>query len=89
MIESLLAIFLCENDLVNRGMGTRDKEGDFFIASASMVKNLLFKGNCVVQGLFTDESQTLEIQTLHPTSRYRIFRLLRALNRKPLEPDSR
>jgi len=77
------------NNLVNRGIGARDKEGDFFIASPSMVKNLLFTGKCVVQGLFTNEAQTLEVQSLHPTSRYRVFRLLRALNRKPLEPGQK
>jgi hypothetical protein len=76
------------NDLINRGIGTRDKEGDYFVASSKMVENLLFKNQCVVQGLFTPESQTLSAETLHPTSRYRIFRLLRAIHRKPLEPQT-
>jgi hypothetical protein len=76
------------NELINRGIGTRDREGDFFIASSSMIKNLLFKNHCVVKGLFTLEPQTISGETLHPTSRYRIFRLLRAINRKPIEPET-
>ena len=50
--------------------------------------NITFQKQCVVKGLFTLEPQTISAETLHPTSRYRIFRLLRAINRKPIEPET-
>ena len=77
----------CHNRLINCGMGNRDREGDFFIVSQNTLKNLLFNGQCKVKGLFTDEMLTVRAENLHPTSRYRIFRLLRAAYRKPLQPE--
>jgi hypothetical protein len=75
------------NELINRDMGNRDREGDFFIVSQSTLKNLLFNGQCNVKSLLADEILTIRAENLHPTSRYRIFRLLRAVYRRPLQPE--
>jgi hypothetical protein len=74
--------------LASRGTGSRDREGDLFVVSQDMLKALLFDGECSAQALFANEAQTVREENLHPTSRYRIFRLLRAVYRRPLKPET-
>ena len=75
-------------DLVAKGVGTKDTEGKYYIARESDLIGLLVAGNCMVSPLFaaTEKVEVLA-QNLHPTSRYRVFRFLRALNRGPLNAD--
>ncbi len=74
------------NDLVNRGVGTRDREGDCYLVRHSDLLRLLVEGRCNATPLFMGAETEVLAENLHPTSRYRLFRLLRAVNRKPLEP---
>lgn len=74
------------NELVDRGIGTRDREGDLYLVKDSALLRLLVEGQCKAQRLFQGaEEEDVRAENLHPTSRYRLFRLLRAVNRRPLE----
>lgn len=73
------------NDLVNRGVGTRDREGDCYFVRHSDILGLLVEGNCNATPLFVGTEREVRAENLHPTSRYRLFRMLRAVNRRPLE----
>ncbi len=75
------------NKLINKGMGSRDNEGKVYVATNEMLKTLLFKSQCNVRALFGEKIEVVHAEELHPTSRYRIFRLLRAVYRKPLQPE--
>jgi len=82
------AFITLHKKIVDTGMGTRDREGKFYIVSQPMLKALLFTGECTAKALFLEEGmETIYSYNLHPTSRYRIFRLLRAVLRRPLQPD--
>ncbi|MDH5684567.1 MAG: hypothetical protein OEZ20_08905 [candidate division WOR-3 bacterium] len=85
--DSIAKFISFHNNLIDEGTGSRDREGDFFVVSQDLLKDLLFKGQCTVKALFTNDEQLIRAENLHPTSRYRIFRLLRAVNRKPLQPE--
>ena len=73
------------NRLVDRGIGTRDLEGAFYVVPHEALTELLVKGSCTATGLFSGEDVTVAAEDFHPTSRYRIFRLLRAVNRGSLQ----
>lgn len=74
--------------LVADGTGSRDKEGRYFTAQPEQMKRLLIAGDCTVQPLFGAKvAARISAQDLHPTSRYRIYRLLRGLDRGPLRDD--
>jgi len=75
------------NRLVNRGIGTRDREGECFRVHSSDLLNLLVDGRCRAFSLFTGSEAAVRAENLHPTSRYRLFRLLRAVKRRPLDED--
>ena len=75
------------NSLVNRGIGTRDREGDCFLVTGSDLLSLLVEGRCRAVPLFTSSEAEVRAENLHPTSRYRLFRLLRAVKRRPLQQD--
>jgi hypothetical protein len=66
--------------------GSKDGEGKFFFVSQDGLLELLKIGKCTTRPLFseTEKEQLITAENLHPTSRYRIFRLLRAIHRKPL-----
>ena len=72
------------NNLVNRGVGTRDREGTLYLAEYFDIFSLLVEGQCSVEPLFQGTNMEVRSENLHPTSRYRLFRLLRAVNRRPL-----
>lgn len=76
------------NKLIDEGTGSRDREGEFYFVEQDSLKKLLFKGDCMAKALFSSGDQLIRAEDLHPTSRYRIFRLLRAINRKPLQPEN-
>jgi len=70
--------------LINDGSASRDLEGKLFIASSDQIERLLILGSANVTGLFSDSCEEVLGESLHWTSRYRIFRLIRALNEGPL-----
>jgi hypothetical protein len=72
--------------LANEGVGVRDLEGKLFTTSRTGLERLLIMGDCTVIGLFSGEQELLGAEQLHWTSRYRAFRLLRALSGGPLTP---
>jgi hypothetical protein len=73
------------NQLVDRSIGTRDPEGDCYLVKSSDLFGLLVDGRCTARALFHDSEADVRAENLHPTSRYRIFRLLRSVKRRPLE----
>lgn len=72
--------------LANEGVGVRDLEGKLFTTSRTGLERLLIIGDCTAMGLFSSDKELLAAEQLHSTSRYRAFRLLRALNGGPLAP---
>lgn len=64
--------------------GQEDREGCFYTISNEQAFELLSKGTAIVKGLFNESEDVVEAKTLHPTSRYRLFRLLRILKRNKL-----
>lgn len=75
------------NSLVDQGIGTRDREGECFLVRDEDLLYLLVDGYCRASPLFQGRVSEVRAENLHPTSRYRIFRLLRALKRGPLQVD--
>ena len=74
--------------LVADGTGSRDREGCYFTVQPHDMKRLLIAGDCAMQPLFGAKVRgRISVQDLHPTSRYRIYRLLRGLERGPLRDD--
>ncbi|MCF4008160.1 hypothetical protein [Rheinheimera sp. UJ63] len=62
-----------------------DDEGDFFILSKYDAYKLLREGTATVTGLFSQRAEILTENLLHPTSRYRLFRVLRTTLRRSLQ----
>lgn len=54
-----------------------DDEGDFFVLSKNEAYKLLRDSSATVTGLFSQRPESLTASLLHPTSRYRLFRVLR------------
>jgi hypothetical protein len=82
------ALRVLHKDLVNRTVGSKDGEGEFFVVNRNELLRLLVEGKCQASSLYYDKvPDIVEVcsENLHPTSRYRLFRLLRAANRRPLE----
>lgn len=65
-----------------------DDEGDFFILSKNDASKLLREGTASVTGLFSQQVENITENLLHPTSRYRLFRILRTTLRKSLQYGS-
>lgn len=65
-----------------------DEEGDFFVLSKNDASKLLSDGMAPVTGLFSERVENLTANLLHPTSRYRLFRVLRTTLRKSLQSGS-
>lgn len=61
-----------------------DDEGDFFVLSKNDAYKLLRDGSATVTGLFSQRIENITANSLHPTSRYRLFRVLRTTLRKSL-----
>lgn len=59
--------------------GKRDLEGEMFVATVGELRNLFTAGRCQVRGLFDEEPTELLADDLHPTSAYRLMRLLKAV----------
>jgi hypothetical protein len=72
--------------LVEEGSAGRDLEGRLYLLNDQELRELLVTGESMAAGLFSGESATLRTENLHWTTRYRIFRLLRALDAAPLNP---
>ena len=73
---------------IDDGSAARDLEGKLHFAAADQLEQLLICGSASATGLFSDESRQLLAENLHWTSRYRMFRLLRALRGEPLVPPT-
>lgn len=58
--------------------GKRDLEGEMFVASMPELRDLFRTGRCQVRGLFDEQPVELLAADLHPTSAYRLMRLLKA-----------
>lgn len=71
--------------VINESSGNRDREGNLFLISQKNLQDLLYNGKCEVEGLFNKKRSTIHQDELHPSSRYRIFRLLRAVNKRPFQ----
>lgn len=65
-----------------------DDEGEFFTLSTNEASKLLHSGKATVSGLFSQRDETISEDALHPTSRYRLFRILRTTLRKSLMATS-
>lgn len=75
--------------LVNAGKGTKDNEGKFHVVRHPEFLKLLVAGECNATPFFGKDQMDVKVKSgdLHPTSRYRLFRLLRAVRRAPLDQD--
>ena len=69
---------------INDGSAARDLEGKVYFTSRDQLEQLLIRGTATATGLFSGGETNVLAENLHWTSRYRMFRLLRALNGKPL-----
>ena len=66
------------------GWGTTDPEGAWYVVTEKEMEMLLREGNCEAHRLHGDpERRRIQESRLHATSRYRLWRLYRALNRSP------
>lgn len=73
--------------IVGRGTGTRDLEGQLFTIGQDEMERLLVDGDGSVTGVFSRKAVSVHAQNLHATSRYRMFRLLRGVKGTPLQPS--
>lgn len=79
---------LCES-LIARKFGSEysgqeDREGVFYTINNDQAYELLSSEKTIAKALFNDTEEVIESDSLHPTARYRIFRLLRTLRRNKL-----
>lgn len=58
-----------------------DNEGTMAIASEDSVYELLTTGTCIVSNMVNNDPVIIAAERLHPTSRYRLLRLLSAVGR--------
>lgn len=71
--------------VVSSGLGSRDKEGGYYLVHTDHLMQLLVNGKTSASALFSsDTKRDVLSQDLHPTSRYRLFRYLRGANRGPI-----
>lgn len=75
------------DQLTREGSAARDAEGKLYFAPRVELEKLLMHREATATGLFSGAAAKVLAENLHWTSRYRIFRLLRALNGKPLSDD--
>jgi hypothetical protein len=73
-------------EIIRRCRGTRDPEGKLYLISAEESMRLLTTGQGTARAISSREPTTLQTGVLHPTSRYRMIRVLRALRRGTLAP---
>jgi DNA-binding winged helix-turn-helix (wHTH) protein len=64
------------NDLVQEGMGLPSQEGKYFAISQSDIESLLEGNPIKATDLFGEKQEEVSPSLLHPTSRYRLLRLL-------------
>jgi len=64
--------------------GQEDKEGIFYTINNDQAYELLSTGRAIAKALFNNTEEVVESHSLHPTTRYRLFRLLRTLKRNKL-----
>lgn len=64
--------------------GDEDREGAMYILTVDEAMLLLKDGAATVTGLFSGKDMHVFDNALHPTSRYRLFRLLRTIKRKAI-----
>ena len=65
-------------------IGDEDREGAFSVISNSNALSLLETGECQGKELFSDNPITIKANKLHPSSRYRLYRILRSIKRSSL-----
>jgi hypothetical protein len=70
-------------EAVSAGWGSPDPEGSYYVVSESDIAKLLTKGECGATSLYGSQELSISAISLHATSRYRLWRLYRALSRKP------
>jgi len=73
-----------QSELVKAAIGMRDNEGDLFTVSEDELLKLFFNDECQAVCLFSADTAIVTAGNLHPTSRYRMFRTMRAIKRGPL-----
>lgn len=64
--------------------GQEDKEGIFYTINNDQAYELLSTGRTIAKALFNNTEEVVESSSLHPTTRYRLFRLLRTHKRNKL-----
>lgn len=64
--------------------GQEDREGAFYTINNDQAFELLSTGRTIAKSLFNDTEEVIASDSLHPTARYRLFRLLRMLKRNKL-----
>jgi hypothetical protein len=64
--------------LIGTADGNRDNEGKLYYATKKEYEKLLSNGKCNVTGVFNNSSVEIKDDELHPTSRYRLFRIYNA-----------
>lgn len=72
------------NSLKAMAVGHRDNEGLLYYTNNQNIEKLLFEGQCTVYNLFSNIEVKLNAKRLHPTSRYRMFRYVRAKKKDAL-----
>jgi len=82
--ENELREFLKDQKAGLFSSGDEDREGSFSTITPSDAIKLLEFGECPGKELFSQNSIVLTSDKLHPTSRYRIYRLLRSIKRSSL-----
>ena len=76
------------NQFVSQGSVARDLEGSLHIVEKNQLQRILIVGWGTARELFGTREPMIRAEKLHWTSRYRIFRLLRALEGRALQPPS-
>lgn len=73
---------------IDEGTAARDLEGKLHFVSTDQLEQLLIGGSASATALFSDQEERVLAENFHWTSRYRMFRLLRALKGEPLLPPT-
>ncbi len=66
-------------NLLNKGVV--DKEGTVYYTSIEEARALLVNGECNMSGAFSKKRHLISLDDLHPTSLYRIFKLIGQIDR--------
>lgn len=75
-------------ELVAAAGGSVDPEGIALVLTTDQMELLRINGHAAARYIFTKEQSQLDVGNAHPTTPYRIYRLLRGLHRAPLSEHS-